>query len=135
MSSGATATAMHLVLISPGLADPPGSNARRSAVLCLLLALVTLAFYNPVVRNKFLNFDDDDYIADNDHVRQGLTWDTVKWAFTTRDAANWHPITWLSHACDYELFKLNPAGHHYVNVLFRAGNALLLFCCWRAQRG
>jgi len=95
--------------------------------LGLLLALLTLAFYNPIVHNGFTNFDDNGYITDNPHVRQGLTWDTVKWAFTSRDCANWHPLTWLSHALDYQLFKLNPAGHHYVTVLLHALNAILLF--------
>ncbi|MGA9391006.1 MAG: hypothetical protein WBV69_11225 [Candidatus Sulfotelmatobacter sp.] len=103
------------------------SGQRRSTVLCLLLALLTLAFYNPIVHNGFTNFDDNGYITDNPHVRQGLTWDTVKWAFVSRDCANWHPLTWLSHALDYQLFKLNPAGHHYMTVLLHALNASLLF--------
>jgi len=86
-----------------------------------------MAFYNPTVHNGFTNLDDDIYILDNAHVRAGLTWDTVKWAFTSYDAANWHPLTWLSHALDYQLFKLNPAGPHYVNALLHAGSAVLLF--------
>jgi hypothetical protein len=93
----------------------------------LLLVLLTLAFYNPIVHNGFTNFDDNVYITQNDHVRAGLTWNTVKWAFTSFDAANWHPLTWLSHALDCQLFKLNPAGHHYVTVLMHAANAILLF--------
>jgi hypothetical protein len=97
--------------------------------------LLTLAFYNPVIHNGFTNFDDNLYITQNDHVRTGLTWNTVKWAFTTFDAANWHPLTWLSHALDYQLFKLNPAGHHYVTVLLHAGNAILLFLLLAAATG
>ena len=69
-------------------------------VLCLLLTVVVLVFYNPVIHNGFLNYDDDGYITTNPHVRAGLTWATVKWAFTTYDKANWHPLTWLSHALD-----------------------------------
>ena len=74
------------------------------------------------------------YITDNPHVRAGLTWATVKWAFTTYDKANWHPLTWLSHALDCELFGLNPAGHHYVNVLLHAATRSCFFCCCRAPR-
>ena len=111
------------------------SREKGSTVLCLLLALLTLAFYNNVVHNGFTNLDDDLYIVDNAHVRAGLTWDTVKWAFTSREAANWHPLTWLSHALDCQLFKLNPAGPHYVNVLLHAGNAILLFLLLEGATG
>lgn len=111
------------------------SGQKRSTLLCLVLALLTLAVYNPVVHNGFTNFDDNSYITDNTHVRAGLTWATVKWAFTSRDAANWHPLTWLSHALDYQLFKLNPAGHHYVNVLLHAANVLLLFLLLESATG
>ena len=107
----------------------------RSTVLCLALALVTLAFYNPIVHHEFTNLDDDIYILDNAHVRAGLTWDTVKWAFTSYDAANWHPLTWLSHALDCQLFKLNPAGPHYVNVLLHAGSVVLLFLLLESATG
>jgi tetratricopeptide (TPR) repeat protein len=107
----------------------------RSTVLCLLLALVTLAVYNPVAHNGFTNLDDDIYILDNARVRAGLTWGTVKWAFTSYDAANWHPLTWLSHALDYQLFKLNPAGPHYVNVLLHAWSAVLLFLLLESATG
>jgi len=107
--------------------DEPVATGKRSAILCLLLILLTLAFYNSIVHNQFTNFDDLSYITENPHVQAGLTWSTVKWAFTTFDAANWHPLTWLSHALDCQLFKLNPVGPHYVNVLFHAANAVLLF--------
>ncbi|MGC2271189.1 MAG: glycosyltransferase family 39 protein [Candidatus Sulfotelmatobacter sp.] len=103
--------------------------------MCLLLVLVTLAFYNPVVHNGFTNFDDNGYVTDNLHVRAGLTWETVKWAFTSREDANWHPITWLSHALDCQLFGLNPVGHHYVSVLLHATNAVLLFLLLESATG
>src|SRR6266853_4907921 len=107
------------------------SAQKRSLLLCLLLCLiliaVVLAFYSPVTHNGFLNYDDDQYITSNPHVRAGLTWETVKWAFTTYDQANWAPLSWLSHALDCELFGLNPAGHHSVSVLLHAVNAVLLF--------
>jgi protein O-mannosyl-transferase len=103
------------------------SPQKRSVILCLLLVVVTLALYNSVTHHPFVNFDDDRYITNNFHVRAGLNWNTVVWAFTTFDQANWHPLTWLSHALDCQLFGLNPAGHHYVNVLFHALNVVLLF--------
>jgi tetratricopeptide (TPR) repeat protein len=107
----------------------------RSAFWCLVLVLVTLAFYNPIFHHQFTNLDDDIYILDNAHVRAGVTWSTVKWAFTTYDAANWHPLTWLSHALDCQLFGLNPAGPHYVNVLLHAGSAVLLFLLLESATG
>jgi hypothetical protein len=85
LSSGATATAMKPAAITRPPARLFISGERRSTVLCLLLVLLTLAFYNPIVHNGFTNFDDNIYITDNAHVRAGLTWDTVKWAFTSRD--------------------------------------------------
>jgi len=124
--------------------EPPGvpassklfqSAAQRTLLLCLLLTAVVLVSYNPVIHNRFLNFDDDGYITANSHVEAGLTWATVKWAFTTYDQGNWHPLTWLSHALDYQLFGLNPAGPHYVNVLLHAVNVVLLFLLLQSATG
>jgi tetratricopeptide (TPR) repeat protein len=104
-------------------------------VLCLLLTVVVLVFYNPVTHNGFLNYDDEAYITANPHVRAGLTWATVEWAFTTFDKANWHPLTWISHALDCQVFGLNPAGPHYVNVLLHAADAVLLFLLLQSATG
>jgi protein O-mannosyl-transferase len=103
------------------------SPQKRRLICCLLLALATIALYNPVTRAPFLNFDDVVYVTDNPQVRAGLTWNTVAWAFHTSEASNWHPITWLSHALDCQVFGLNPQGPHTVNVLLHAANAVLLF--------
>ncbi len=100
---------------------------QRKLVLALLLVLVTLAVYNPVARNGFVKFDDDHYVTDNPRVQAGLGWTTIAWAFTSFDLANWHPLTWLSYALDFQLFRLNPTGYHYMNLLLHALNALLLF--------
>ena len=100
---------------------------QRKLMFALLIVVLTLAVYNPVARNGFVRFDDDHYVTDNPHVQAGLRWTTLTWAFTSFDQANWHPLTWLSHALDCQLFRLNPAGHHYTNLLFHAVNALLLF--------
>jgi tetratricopeptide (TPR) repeat protein len=92
-----------------------------------LLFLCTLALYIPVTRNGFTNFDDDTYIVGNSHVRAGLTWNTVKWSFTTFDEGNWDPLTWLSHALDCEWFGIHAGGHHFVSALLHAMNAAILF--------
>jgi tetratricopeptide (TPR) repeat protein len=104
------------------------------------LALLVLVLYNPVTRYQFVNFDDDRYVTDNPHVTGGLSWSTLTWAFESTNEQNWHPLTWLSHALDCQLFHLNPAGHHYVNLLIHTANVLLLFlllqsatgCVWRS---
>src|SRR5580692_5157021 len=111
------------------------SPEKRSFVLGLLLVVATLALYNPLIHHPFVNFDDDRYVTDNIHVRAGLHWDTIKWAFTSFDEANWHPLTWLSHALDCQLFGLNPAGHHYSNVLLHALNAVILFLLLQSATG
>jgi tetratricopeptide (TPR) repeat protein len=105
------------------------------AIASLLLVAATLAFYNPIIHNQFSGFDDWNYILKNPHVQSGLTWDTVKWSFTTVQIGMWHPLTWLSHALDCQLFHLNPVGHHYTSVLFHAANAVLLFLLFRRATG
>jgi tetratricopeptide (TPR) repeat protein len=111
------------------------SPKERTLLLCLLLTVVVLVSYSPVTRNGFLNHDDYAYITQNLHVRAGLTWTTVKWAFTTYDQANWHPLTWLSHALDCQLFGLNPAGPHYENVLLHALNVVFVFLLLQRTTG
>src|SRR5579872_4145074 len=103
------------------------SPEKRNLVLSLLLVLATLALYNPVSRHPFVNYDDDRYVTDNAHVRAGMSWPTIQWAFTTFDEANWHPLTWLSHTLDCQVFGMKPAGPHYVNLLLHALNVVLLF--------
>ncbi len=111
------------------------SPEKRTFIVCLLLGLSVLAFYNSITQNAFVNFDDDRYILDNPQVRHGLTWQTVEWAFTTFSQGNWHPLTWISHATDYQLFKRNPIGTHYVNVLLHTTNVILLFLLLQKATG
>jgi protein O-mannosyl-transferase len=108
------------------------ASSRSTLILSVLLAAATLAAYFPVHRYPFIKFDDDRYVYDNPVVQSGLNWNTVKWASNTTFAHNWHPLTWLSHALDCELFGLNPGRHHQVNVLLHALNALVLF--WLLKR-
>ena len=135
LSSIATATASEREIVSRRPIHLFLSSKKRSTVLCLVLIVLTLTFYNPVVHNGFTNMDDNGYITENVHVRAGLTWETVKWAFTSFEYANWHPLTWLSHALDCQMFGLNPVGHHYINVLLHAVNALLLFLLLESATG
>jgi tetratricopeptide (TPR) repeat protein len=111
------------------------SREKHVVIFCLLLVAATLAFYNPIVHNRFTDFDDSAYILKNSQVQGGLTWNTVKWSFTTFHAGYWHPLTWLSHALDCQIFRLNPAGHHYTNLLLHAANAVLLFLLLRRATG
>ena len=134
-SSAAVAKRLERPEVSASSSKLFQSSTKRTLVWCLLLTVVVLVFYNPVIHNGFLNYDDDQYITQNPHVWAGLTWATVKWAFTTYHLANWHPLTWLSHALDCELFGLNPVGHHYVNVLLHAANVVLLFLLLQSATG
>jgi len=99
---------------------------RKSVVVLLLIGIVLIA-YGTVWNFEFINLDDDLYVTENVQVQQGLGWDSVVWAMTTMEAAFWHPLTWLSHIVDYQLFGLNPAGHHLTNLLFHLANVVLLF--------
>jgi tetratricopeptide (TPR) repeat protein len=98
-----------------------------SWILALVLAAATVTVYSQVRHQPFLNYDDDAYVTENSHVQSGLNWNTVKWAFTTYEFVNWHPLTWISHALDYQMFQLDPGGHHESSVALHVLNSLLLF--------
>ncbi|HUL17166.1 MAG TPA: tetratricopeptide repeat protein [Terriglobales bacterium] len=110
---------------------PPESDSsylRLVWTLAILLTLGAAILYAPAVRNGFVNYDDPDYVTANAHVLQGITWHNLIWAFGTNNpAANWHPLTWISHMLDIQLFHLNPAGHHFTNIVFQAVDVGLLF--------
>src|SRR5580765_3846710 len=112
-----------------------GKTKSHSFALCFLLSLVTLAVFWPVTRGQFINYDDPTYVLENSHLKSGLSWQTVRWAFTSGYAGNWHPLTWLSHALDVQLYGLNPMGHHLTNLLFHAANAALIFLLLRRLTG
>jgi tetratricopeptide (TPR) repeat protein len=94
---------------------------------CAALGLLTIGVYVRVLGSDFVNYDDPVYVTDNKQLQKGLTWENVRWAFTSRYASNWHPLTWLSLMADYEMFGLKPAGYHAVNLAFHVANTLLLF--------
>ena len=123
-------------LVKPGsisaasvVAAPPSSErpSRFLLGICILLALATFAVYSRALGNPFVNFDDQAYVIENQQVQQGLSRDTLEWALTSTDASNWHPLTWLSHALDCQLFGLKPAGHHFTSILLHLLNAVILF--------
>jgi Flp pilus assembly protein TadD len=100
---------------------------QNKTLTSLLLIVVTCAVYWQAGDHQFVSFDDGMYILENPHVRTGLTGEGFIWAVTSTYATNWHPLTWLSHMLDVQLFGLRPGPHHLVNVLFHAINAVLLF--------
>lgn len=95
-------------------------------VFGVLLVFVMIAVFWQSTGHDFINYDDPAYVTDNIHVRTGLTYPNFLWAFTAFHASNWHPITWLSHMLDSEIYGLNPKGHHMTNILFHIANTLLL---------
>jgi Flp pilus assembly protein TadD len=104
--------------------------------MSLFLIVITLLPFWEVSHHEFLDYDDDLYVTGNRQVQAGLSWEGALWAFTTVHASNWHPMTWLSHMLDVQLYGLNPSGHHLTNVLLHVTNVLLLFCVlWRMTHG
>ena len=115
---------------SPTASFPP--TTRQNLVLSLVLVLITAVLYLHVHSFPFVNYDDTLYVTQNPVVQDGVTWNTVRWSFTTYRVGTWHPVTWLSHALDCQLFELDPAGPHDVNMLLHVLNVVLLF--WVLQR-
>jgi tetratricopeptide (TPR) repeat protein len=104
-----------------------GSPRRALWPWVLGLVGVTALVYFPVVGFEATNYDDPEYVFTNPNVRAGLSWPGVRWAFTTAHAANWHPLTWLSHQADVTLFDTNAGGHHFTNLVLHVANVALLF--------
>jgi hypothetical protein len=123
----------------PGSSD--GSLGRlirdRSAVWVVAASLVVLvvAVFGTTAGYGFIAYDDPYYVTDNALVVQGLTWRGVKWALTTTDYFYWHPLTWLSHMLDCELFGLNPHGHHVTNIVIHSATTVLVFACFLSLTG
>jgi len=107
----------------------------RDILICLFLVIVTLAVYWQVQNYDFVNFDDNLYVTENRHVQEGLTFKGINWAFTEFSPTYWHPLTWLSHMLDCELYGLEPGMHHLTSLLFHIVNTLLLFLVFRKMTG
>jgi Flp pilus assembly protein TadD len=103
--------------------------------ICAALVLLTLATYWPAINHEFVNYDDDDYVYENEVVQGGLTAQNIYWAFTSTEAANWHPLTWLSHMLDCQLYGLDAGGHHLSSLILHIAGTLLLFLLLASATG
>jgi len=119
---------------APAATHAPGTD-RRPLWLGALLFLITLGVYLPALRYGFITYDDPAYVLEEPHVNSGLTWENFRWAWTSFEHSNWHPLTWLSHQLDCQLFGLAPWGHHLTSILLHAGSTLLLFVLMRRATG
>ena len=114
---------MHLLL------NKSRSIFRRHPIVFIsfLLISITLSVYSQVLQYDFINYDDPLYITENTNIQEGFTLESITWALTSFHASNWHPLTWLSHMTDVQIFGLNPAGHHSINIILHIFNVLLIF--------
>ena len=123
--------------------DSGGSPTLRAAtrnlyavlIVCGFLLLAVWMVFGQSLHHDFVNYDDNEYVYENPHVMHGLTAEEIAWAFTSSSAANWHPLTWLSHMLDCQLYGLHAGGHHLTNVLLHAATAVLLFLVLRRMTG
>lgn len=123
-----TSQRQNLPPASPSAEGDESRAARRLAPwIPAAIAAVTVLAYARVCGFEFVNYDDPEYVYQNPHVTGGLAWENVAWAFTTPHAANWHPLTWISHMLDCQLFGLNAGGHHATNLLLHVAATVLLY--------
>lgn len=109
---------------------------RKELLISLVICLLVFALYWPVSDYGFINYDDPIYVTDNEHVQAGLTIEGLIWAFRDmKSSSNWHPMTWMSHMLDWQLFRANAGGHHWTNVIFHLINTILLFFLLRLMTG
>ena len=108
---------------------------KLSVGICAALALVTLALFWPVLHAEFTNYDDPAYVTQNAMVQTGLNWPGVAWAFHTGHASNWHPLTWISHMLDWQIYGNKAGGHHLTNLLLHIANSILLFLALKKITG
>jgi len=110
-------------------------NIRYDILICLYLVITILAAYWQIKSHEFVSFDDGMYVYNNLKVKAGLTYESIIWAFSFTDIAYWHPLTWLSHMLDCQLFGLNPGMHHMTNLILHILNSLLLFLVFKQMTG
>jgi len=110
-------------------------NVRPEILICLILVIAILSVYWQVRNYSFVNYDDRQYVTQNHYVQAGFTIESIKWSFTAIHASNWHPLTWLSHMLDCQIYGMNPGQHHMTNVLFHILNTLLLFLVFKRMTG
>ncbi len=106
---------------------PNGQKPLIKYLICLLLAGITLAAFAGVANAGFIVLDDGNYVVNHPAIQYGFSWKSLKWAFSSFDSENWHPLIWLSLMLDYQAFGLNPTGYHLINLTFHVANTVLLF--------
>jgi tetratricopeptide (TPR) repeat protein len=111
--------------------DMQKTNKSQTWLFAVIVILLVLIAFEPVRHNDFVDYDDPSYITQNYHIRSGFSISSIRWAFTAGYASNWHPLTWLSHMLDIQLFGLNPFWHHLHNVVLHTAAAVLLFLILR----
>jgi tetratricopeptide (TPR) repeat protein len=124
-----------LTMFKMNIDKKPLFEINSKLLVCLVLVIVILALYWPLSHNDFINYDDNLYVSENHQVSSGLTVKGMLWSFQTTYFCNWHPLTWLSHMADVELYGLNAGRHHLTNVLFHIANTVLLFILLKAMTG
>ena len=126
---------MHSDRLAINSAKQTGLGIRPEIIIGLFLVLSTLAVYWPVSSHEFVGYDDDGYVTENARVKRGLTIDNIVWAFQATQKSNWHPLTWLSHMLDVQLFGMHAGAHHMTSVFFHILNSLLLFAVFKKMTG
>jgi len=117
-------------------ASPAGLNDRwLVSGVCIFLAAIVWVVFGQTLRYEFVSFDDDLYVYDNPVVQKGLTWEGFRWALTYGSIGHWHPLTWLSHMLDCQLYGLQAGGHHLTNILLHTATVVLLFLVLRRMTG
>jgi len=109
--------------------------AHGNVMICLFIVITIIAAYWQIKSHEFVSFDDGMYVYNNLNVKAGLTYSSIKWAFGFTDIAYWHPLTWLSHMLDCQVYGLNPGMHHMTNLIFHIFNTLLLFLVFKQMTG
>jgi hypothetical protein len=94
-------------------------------VIALVISFITILVYLPALQNDFINWDDHEYVYENSNI-QSISFKSVQWMFVSFHAANWHPLSWLSHAIDYAVWGLNPLGHHLTSIVLHGINTFLV---------
>lgn len=116
----------------PRGASPRESERNQTIIVCFMLVLIVFIVFGQTIRHEFINYDDDQYVTDNPHVLHGLNWPDFVWAFTTGHTGYAHPVTWVTHQFDDQVYGTWAGGHHLTSVIIHAANCLLLFFLfWR----
>jgi tetratricopeptide (TPR) repeat protein len=126
-----TNTAMEIKLFSMN----KSLNKYKTILICIFLVVATLMAYWQVLHSDFVNLDDPMYVTENRYVNTGFTWENIRWVFSVGKIAYWHPLTWVSHILDCQLYGLRPGLHHLTNLIIHIANILLLFGVLKRMTG